>query len=358
MGQAHKAYYFDSDGGLTKNLNEEQIRVAFASGVGLLWVDIGETTEEDGHFLERIFQFHPLAIEDCLETNINNPKVGDFCDYLFMVFHGINYAAETHILETTELDIFLGPNYLVSNHNLFLYSVEAINRLVGIDGRPMTRGVDFLAHALLDALVNNITPAVDQLGERADAIEEIIFQSPHPSTLEAILHLKRSSLRLRRAMVPQREVLNRLSRGEFGRISEEAAVFYRDIYDGVARLEGLIDNLRDRTDTIAIYISAVANQQNETMKTLSLIAAIFLPLSLLAGIYGKNFEYMPELGFRYSYFIVLGIMITVAAGVVWWFWARRWFSGGRKRLERFVLVGMDPEKLFSYVTHVARWRHP
>lgn len=351
-----EAFYLNPDGRIQTGLTEAEAKDAVESNGGLLWVDISETSEDDGKLLEQVFKLHPLTIEDCTESVINNPKVEEFGDYLFMVFHGINYASETQIIETTELDVFLGPNYLVTNHHLFFPSINAIARLVELDGRPMRRGVDFFAHAVIDALIDNIVPVVDQLEERADAIEEILFQSPHPSTLEAILHLKRSSLRLRRAMVPQREVLNRLSRGEFGRISEEASVYYRDIYDAVARIESFIDNLRDRTDTIlATYMSVVANQQNETMKTLSLIAAIFLPLSLLAGVYGMNFENMPELGLWWGYYAVLGSMVVAAAGIVWWFWARKWVTAGRKRLEHFVPTAVDPERIIGYVGHMTRW---
>jgi magnesium transporter len=142
-------------------------------------------------------------------------------------------------------------------------------------------------------------------------------------------------------------------------------IYYRDIYDEMVRIESSIENLRERTDTIlTTHMSAIANQQNETMKTLSLIAAIFLPLTLLAGIYGMNFGYMPELGFRYGYFIVLGVMVTVAGGVVWWFWARRWLAAGRQRLERFVPTAVDPERLagypgkfISYMEHMAGRLH-
>jgi len=349
------SYYLDPAGQLHQDLSEAQMTAILEAAEGALWVDIGDTTQEDAEFLSRVFKFHPLSVEDCIETRINNPKVDDFTDYLFMVFHGINYASEANIIQTTELDLFLGSNYLVSNHNIFLHSVSVISRLVALDGRPLRKGVEFFAYTLVDALVNNILPAVDQLGDRADAIEDIIFQSPHPSTLEAILHLKRSSLRLRRAMMPQREVLNRLSRGEFAGISEESTIYFRDIFDDMGRIESFIDNLRDRTDAIlATYMSAVANQQNETMKTLSFVAAIFLPLSLLAGIYGMNFEVMPELKYRYGYFIVLGIMITAAGGVVWWFWARRWVAAGRRRLEKFVPSAVDPERLVNYVGHVTR----
>ena len=344
-----KAYYLDATGEFHKDLNEEQIQTAYASGEGLLWVDISETTEEDGNFLARVFGFHPLAIEACVETEINTPTIYDFNQYLFLIFHGINYIAASDILQTTELAIFIGPHYLVSNHNFFLYSVDAVRKLAEADGRPLRRGVEFLAHALIDALVANIIPTITRLGDRADDIEEVIFQTAHPSTLEAILQLKRSGLRLRRAMAPQRLTLNQLARGDFALISREAMIYYRDIYDEMVRIESSIENLRERTDTIlTTHMSAIANQQNETMKALSLIAAIFLPLTLLAGIYGMNFEYMPELGFRYSYFIVLGVMVTVAGGVAWWFWARRWIAAGRKRLERFVPTAVDPERLVGY----------
>jgi magnesium transporter len=133
----------------------------------------------------------------------------------------------------------------------------------------------------------------------------------------------------------------------------------------MVRIESSIENLRERIDTIlTTHMSAIANQQNETMKILSLIAAIFMPLTLLAGIYGMNFYYMPELRFQYSYFIVLGVMVTVAGGVVWWFWARKWLAAGRKRLERFVPTAVDPErlidypgKLISYMEHMAGRLH-
>lgn len=354
------ANYLDTRGVVKQGLSEADIEEALNSREGLLWIDIHETTAADGEFLKRVFPFHSLAVEDCVESSVNTPKVDDFEDHLFIVLHGIDYAAEEDVLQTTELDIFLGSNYVVSNHNRFLYSVEAVKRLAALDGRPLRRGSEFLAHSLIDALVTNITPAIDRLGERVDDVEEVVFRSTHQSTMEAILLLKRSSLRLRRAMVPQREVLNRLGRGEFLQIGDEARIFYRDIYDHMVRIEGLVEGLRERTDTVlATYMSAVAQQQNETMKTLSLIAAIFLPLSLLAGVYGMNFENMPELSLWWGYYGVLGAMVVAAVGTAWWFWARKWIAVGRRRMERFIPTAVDPEKLIGYVTrwpneHVAR----
>ncbi|MGH2544427.1 MAG: magnesium/cobalt transporter CorA [Ardenticatenaceae bacterium] len=353
----YKSYYLTTEGELRKELSEEQIKAAFDSKEGLLWVDIGDTTPEDGHFLERVFDFHPLPIQDCVDPAIHNPSVEDYGDHLFMILRGINYTVEMDILQTTELGLFLGQNFVVSNHNVFLFSLDAIAKMVESNGPIMMRGAVFLAHALIDALVDNIIPTLDRLGERLDDIEDIILEHPHPSSLQAIMALKRSSLRLRRAMVPQRQVLAQLSRREFTHISDEALYYFRDVYDNIVHIEGTNENLRERADTaLATYLSVVANRQNETMKLLSMITAIFLPLTLVAGIYGMNFEHMPELMWRWGYFAVLGFMATVICAVVWYFWARSWIYIGRRRLERFAPTAVESEKLVRYLGHIARRR--
>ncbi len=353
----YKAFYLTPDGELQMNLNEEQIKTAFESQVGILWVDIGDTTEEDGHFLERVFDFHPLTIQDCVDPAIHNPSVEDFGGYLFLVLRGINYTVETDIIQTTELNLFVGQHFVVSNHNVFLYSVDGVMRLAEQDGPVMKHGAVFLAHALIDALVDNIVPTLDRLGERLDDIEDVIFENPHPSLLEAIIDVKHSSLRLRRAMIPQRQVLAQLSRREFTHISDEAIYYFRDVYDNLVRIEGTNENLRERADTaLTTHLSAIANKQNETMKLLSTITAIFLPLTLVAGIYGMNFENMPELQWSWGYFAVLGFMGAVIFSVVWLLWARNWIFLGRRRIERFVPTAVEPEKLARYLGHIARRR--
>lgn len=352
------AYYMTEDGQLQTRINEEQLRAAVETKQGLVWVDVGDTTVEDGNFLTRVFNFHPLAVEDCVDPAIHTPKVDEYDEYLFLTFRGIDYAAEGDILSTTELNVFLGPHYVVSNHNFYLHSIESVTRLVEVDGRPLSHGPAFLAHALVDALVDNILPTIDLLSERADDIEDEIIRNPGDSTLRALMALKSSSLRLRRAMVPQREVLSRLTRREFGQVSEDARLYFRDTHDNMIRIESVTDNLRERADTaLAMYLSSLANRQNETMKVLSAVAAIFLPLTLVAGIYGMNFDNMPELHRPWGYFAVLGFMGVVIALTLWWFWARRWFTLGRKSLAKFVPTAVDRAKLLRYVGHVSPRRH-
>jgi len=350
-----QVYYLTPEGELRRELTEAQVKSSVESGDGLLWVDIGETTDEDGQFLERVFKFHPLAVEDCLSTKIHPPKVDDFGDYLFIVVHGVNYAVESEVVETAELAIFLGRNFVVSNHNHPLFSIEAVKQQVERDGRPMRRGADFLAHSLIDTLIDNVLPTVDKMTDIAEDIEEEVVRQPQQPTLEAILKLKRSAVHLHRVMAPQREVLNRMSRGDFVVIGEAARIFYRDIYDHVVRIEDLNQTIRDMTDNaLATYLSSVANRQNEVMKVLSIVAAIFLPLTLLVGIYGMNFENMPELRVAWGYYAVLGFIGLAILIVVLLFWARGWINWGRKPVMRIKSFAAEKERLVGYIDRFRR----
>jgi magnesium transporter len=344
------AYYLSPEGTLQRDLSEKDIKAAFESKQGLLWVDIVETNQEDSKLLEQTLLLHPLAIEDCISPDIHPPKIDDFGDYLFIIVHGINHVAESEIVETAELAIFLGPNFMVSNHNFPLYSVEAVRRGVEDNGRLLKRGVNFLTHALIDSLIDNILPTVDKMAEMAEEIEEEAIRGPQQTTLEGILKLKRSTLRIHRIMAPQREVLNRLSRGEFSIIKREAQIFYRDIYDHLVRIEDLNQSIRDGADNaMANYLSSVANRQNETMKVLSMVATIFLPLTLVAGIYGMNFEYMPELTWHWGYFAVLALIGVVILGAIWRFWVSNWITWGRRRTRRVKSFTVEPKMLAGYI---------
>jgi len=349
------AYHLTPAGDLQRDLDEDRVRAALASGEGLLWVDICDTTEEDGRFLERTFGFHHLAVEDCISPRVHAPKIDDFGDYIFVILHGINHASESHIVETTELEMFLSSRYVVSNHNFPMYSVDHVRRLVEDDARPMRRGADFLAYALMDTLIDNILPTIDEMGDRAEEIEEEVIRSPQQTTLEAILQLKRSALRIHRIAAPQRDVLNRLSRGEFRAIGEQARIFYRDVYDHIMRIEDLNQSLRDRaSDALSTYLSSVANRQNETMRVLSIVATIFLPLMLVAGIYGMNFEHMPELKWSWGYFGVIGFMATVIVSALLWFRARNWMTWGRRGVAKIRPLRVEPHKLIGYLGNMAK----
>jgi magnesium transporter len=319
------AFYLAPDGKLPDQLSTEQIKSFLATGEGLLWVDIEDMTSEDADLLSNVFHFHPLAVADCVSKSIHPPKIDDFEDYLFIIVHGINYCIESDVVDTTELNLFVGKNYVVTNHDIPMRSVTSMLERIRKDGRPMRRGVDFLAHDFIDALVDNIMPAIDEMNDKSATVEAEALQEPKRETLASIMQLKRSILALERVMSPQRGILDRLSRGEYTLIREQARIYYRNIYDHLLRIEMLNYNLRDIVDsTLSTYLSSVSNRMNEVMRVLTLIATIFIPLTFIAGIYGMNFANMPELQWRYGYFGILILMAVIGIALVFYFKRKSW----------------------------------
>jgi magnesium transporter len=319
------AFYLAPDGELSDQLGTEQIRNFLATGEGLLWVDTEDVTNKDAELLSSVFRFHPLAVADCISKNIHPPKIDDFDDYLFIIVHGINYHIESEVVETTELALFLGKNYVVTNHDVPMRSVSSMLDRVRKEGRLMSRGADFLAHDILDALVDNIMPTIEEIDEKNDQLEAEALHEPKRETLMSIMQLKRSILALTRVILPQREIVNRLSRGEYALISERAQIYYRNIYDHLVRIEMLTLGLRDMTESVlSTYLSSVSNRMNEVMKMLTLIATIFIPLTFVAGIYGMNFENMPELQWRYGYFSILIVMAVIGISLAVYFKRKKW----------------------------------
>lgn len=189
----------------------------------------------------------------------------------------------------------------------------------------MRRGVDFLAHDLVDALVDNFMPTIEEMDRKSDRLEAEVLHEPKRETLTSIMQLKRSILALTRILLPQREIMNGLSRGDYPFISERAQIYYRNIYDHLMRIEMLTAGLRDMAESVlSTYLSSVSNRMNEVMKVLTLIATIFIPLTFVAGVYGMNFQYMPELTWEYGYYTVWMIMIAIVAIMLVYFRRRQW----------------------------------
>jgi magnesium transporter len=319
------AFYLTPSGELLEQLSTEQIKNFLATGEGLLWIDMEDVSNEDAQILSNIFGFHPLAVEDCISKDIHPPKIDDFEGYLFIIIHGINYRIDPDVVETTELAIFLGKNYIVTSHDVPMRSVTSMLERVRKDGRTMRRGADFLAHDIIDALVDNIMPVIQEMDERNDQLEAEALHEPDRETLVSIMALKRSILALTRVMLPQREIMNGLSRGQYALISERAQIYYRNIYDHLVRIEMLTLGLRDMAESVLnTYLSSVSNRMNEVMKVLTLIATIFIPLTFIAGIYGMNFVNMPELNWRYGYFGILSVMAVIGISLVVYFKRKRW----------------------------------
>ena len=355
----HTSYYLDSNNELHREIEYEQINSTLKSGAGVLWIDIDSPGERDQSLLLDVFDFHPLLVDTSLDVEQSTARVEDFGRYVFVNARSIDYTLERDVLQTANLSMFIGSNYVVTIHNVTMPSVEAIRGLVEVDGRPLAKGPAFLAHAHFDALIQAILPTLERMSDRADAIEEQILVSPDDSALATLMALKRSSLGLNRALLPQRDVLNRLGRREFELIGGGVDLYFRDLFDDLLRVQAANDAIRERADTaLATYLSAISNRQNEIMKVLSIIATIFMPLGLIAGIFGMNFQTMPGTEFPWGYHIVWALALVGFVVTLWMLWLKRWLVGGRtflrrRRLGRFVPTAVDPVRLTAYVGRAA-----
>lgn len=310
------------------NIDPAEMHNIMTNPEDLLWVSLETPTQDEfDRILRDIFQFHPLAIEDCASGGYQTPKVDDFDSYLFIIAHAIHLEDGLAELATKELDIFLGPNFVVTSYLPEKMSpIEEVWGLLDRDERLVQHGADFLVHAILDRLVDEYLPMLDQLDEEVDDLEDQILETPRQSTLMRILALKHSTLSIRRIVGPQREVMNRLSRDEYTQIDSHSRVYYRDIYDHLVRIQELAESSRDLiSDALSTYLSATSNRLNEIMKALTIVSTIFLPLSFVAGNYGMNFKFMPELNWPFGYPMVIAIYVIIVLVMVFYIKRRGWF---------------------------------
>ncbi len=320
--------YRTAGGEVQFDLGPPAIAAALGDGAGLLWVDIDADGREGGEALLRdVFGFHALTIDDCYNTLIDPPKVDDYGDYLFVIVHNVLYD-EVHLrLSTNELNLYIGANYVVSVHRTPIRAVDEVRRRAEAHALVLDSGPGFLAHALVDVVVDDFHPVVEQIDDRIATIEEVVLDQPEREVLEQVLRLKRNAQRLKRSILPQRDVVNRFARGEFPKlVTPDALMYFRDVYDHTVRVEEMIESVRDLADgALNTYLSSVNNRINEVMKTLAIVTVIFLPLTLISGIYGTNFHNLPELRLHYGYFGMLAAMAVIAAALLAWFRWRRWF---------------------------------
>ncbi|MGZ5437595.1 MAG: magnesium/cobalt transporter CorA [Pyrinomonadaceae bacterium] len=298
----------------------------------VIWIDMEAPTEANEQLLLNLFHFHPLTMEDCRETR-NYPKVEEFHGYLYFIVHGVRADTSPDHFNTIELDAFLGPNYVITYHHEMFRSINNVKKLLSTSPAACQRGPAFLLYQILDQIVDFYSPVLDDFDERIAKLENDIFtlSRPNKAILEEIMDLKRGVLRLRRISGRQLDVILRTSRGEFALIPPPMLPFYRDIHDHLIRVTDLAESYRDLiSGALDAYLSVVSNRMNEIMKVLTIFSAIMLPLTFVAGVYGMNFEYIPELSKPYGYFVVWGVMITVAVVMLGLFWRAGWLGGGKK----------------------------
>ena len=320
-----KAYLYKDKEPTKTNLNIEEIKQALNDKRSMLWVDITQPEDTDIDLMTNVFDLHPLTIEDCIMPNAR-PKVEKFDNYLFLN----TFALEAHLdeeeeIKTVELDFCLGKNFLLTVHADSMNSVTAIQGKVEKESPLMDKGADFLLCTVIDTMVDNYFPIINMFDDRVDDISDELFQNPNQETLNKIYNLKNEIMLLRRTVGPQTDTVNMIIRGSFSFIDESNVTYFRNVYDNLVRLGDTVGNSRDIiTSALETYNSVVSNRLNETMKTLTVIATIVMPLTLIASVYGMNFKYMPELNSKFGYPIVMGLMVALSAGMLYYFKRKKW----------------------------------
>jgi len=302
---------------------------------GVIWVNVDGLG--DAQTLERIaatFGMHHLALEDVVNVD-QRAKVEEYGDNLFVVARMIHGNEE---VASEQLSLYLGPGFVLTFQERTGDCFEAIrDRIRGGRKRIRSSGPDYLAYALLDALVDAYFPVVEHFGDELETLEEAVHTDPTAATLDRVQRVKRSLLSVRRAIWPHREAFRRLLNEELAPISRETLVYLRDCLDHTMQIIELVESYRETaSDLMNLYMSEISNRMNEIMKVLTIIATIFIPLGFIAGVYGMNFDpdasrfNMPELGWRFGYPFALGLMGLVTAGLLLFFRRKGWL-GGRSR---------------------------
>jgi len=299
-----------------------------------LWVDLESPTPEEAKLvLEDVFHFHPLSIEDCLTVS-PSPKVEEytpraedkFAPYLFMVIHAVDYSRKDCVFATSELDFFLGKNFLVTYHAGPLRSISQTEEQAVKGTMHVARAPDRLAHTLLDSIVENYKPALDELSLEIAELEQQALQHPTKATLNKILQVKKEVFHLRQIIGPQREVLARFARGEFKLIRSHLVPYYRDVYDALFHIAEMAQGYTDSlTGILQVYLNMSSNQTGEVVKLLTLITVITTPLMMVGTWYGMNFHDMPEFSWRHSYLVAVFLTFFSTAATYWYFKKKKWF---------------------------------
>lgn len=302
-----------------------------------VWVDLERHSPDADTLLTDVLKIHALTIEDVWGPR-SQPKIDDFDEYLYVIIHGVG-ARKKDKLELVEIDILIGENWLITHDRDGLVT-DDIGTELDHSPRLMAKGVAWLAHAVLDRAVDRYLPVIDQLDTEIDSLEDdVLAKAGTPRgkrVLAKVLAFKRTLQEVRRMSIYQREILLRLSRGDFGEIPPDAIPFYRDVYDHFLRVNDIIEGYRDLVSSaLDAYLSVQSNRMNEVMKTLTLISTVMLPLTFIVGLYGMNFDpdtspyNMPELRWFFGYPFALALMSATALGILWFFRRKGWIGGAR-----------------------------
>ena len=314
-----------------RNYQERQVdRVEecfqFKATPTVTWINIDGL--HDVKIIEEIgkhYDLHPLTLEDILHTG-QRPKFEDLDSYLLVVLMMLRFDEENQMVLSEQVSLVLGSNFVISfQENIGDVFEQIRDRIRNAKGRIRKMGADYLMYALLDAVVDNYFGILEKLGEKIESLEEELVGDPSERTLQQIHSLKREMVFLRKSVWPLRELISGLERSESDLIEESTGVYLRDVYDHTIQVIDTVESFRDMVSgMLDIYLSSISNRMNAVMKVLTIIATIFIPLTFVAGIYGMNFEYMPELKWHWGYATVWLVMLVVAGVMILYFKRKKW----------------------------------
>ncbi|MDZ4816315.1 MAG: magnesium/cobalt transporter CorA [Verrucomicrobiota bacterium] len=305
------------------NMDLDVLKLVVADKGLHVWIDLeNPTPEETRKVLEDIFHFHPLAIEDCVQIT-SLPKVDDYEDYLFLVMHAVNFNRVDQF-STIELNLFIGKEFLVTWHAEPMRSINTISercRKLAV----IARAPDRLAHAILDQMMDHYNQVLDELSLEVQEIEDSVLTPDAPEMMNNMLTLKKELATLHQTIRPQREVIARLARGEFKLIRSTMLPYYRDLYDHLSKIDGMVTSYKEQLFlTIDIYLNSVANRTGEVIRVLTLLTALTTPLTIIGTWYGMNFDSQPEYKMQHGYAMAVGLLVSSTIMIFIWFRRRKW----------------------------------
>lgn len=290
------------------------------------WINInGLNHIQEIEKIGKHYNLHPLIIADIANTS-QRPKIDVYDDYIFVILKMLYYD-ENENIKIEQISLVLGANYVLTFQEIEGDVFENVRERIRLaNGRLRTHGADYLLYALMDAIVDHYYIVSETMGNKIEDLEELLFNGEFKDDLsQQVLSLKKEVLKVRRAIFPIREIISRIEKNEHALINPNSIQYYGDVYDHVIQLSDSIDIYREMIWSLMdMYMTTISNKMNEVMKVLTIIATIFIPLTFIAGIYGMNFDNMPELHYKYSYFILWGIMILIFIGMIYYFKKKRW----------------------------------
>jgi len=322
----YETFLYHPERGLKTELTPEEMSQAVQDPSSLLWLDINDIDDSTIDLLTSIFNLHPLTTEDFIMPNART-KAEKFKDYLFLVIFALqNHNNGKHEkAKTIELDCCLGKNFLVTFHSDPITPLSASKERVRKQSPIIMHGADMLLYSIIDSCVDSYFPIINEFDNLVDDMSDELFKDPTQDTLKKIYTLKNDVMHLKRTIGPQADVINLVARGGVEFISPANLIYFRNIYDNLVRLNDVVGTSRDIiTGAMEAYVSIVSNRLNEIMKTLTVIATMMMPLTLVASIYGMNFKHMPELESVYGYPAVIGLMAITMAAMLIYFKRKKW----------------------------------